>query len=166
LIGIIKAFDELLQQGFIRKVPHFVGVQAEGCSPIARAFQDNKSRVERIKKAETIAKAIANPDPPGGNHVLRMIKRTGGTMLSAPDEKILEAQRILSAYEGIFVQPASATVLAGLLEFTERQTINSKAKVVLILTGSGMKALGNISLQDAQVKRANIPDLPSILKSA
>jgi threonine synthase len=165
LIGIIKAFDELLQQGFIRKVPHFVGVQAEGCSPIAQAIQDNKSRVEGIKKAETIAKAISNPDPPGGNHVLRMIKNTGGTLMSTPDDKILEAQKILSAYEGLFIQPASATVLAGLLEFAERERLDPEAKVVMILTGSGMKALGKIPLDDSHVVQASIPELSRILNS-
>ena len=98
LIGLMKAFHELKQHGFIKKSPHFVGVQAEGCSPIAMAFQQNKSRVERIEKAETIAKAISNPDPPGGNILLRMIRRAGGTIMSAPEDKILETQRILAPW--------------------------------------------------------------------
>lgn len=165
LIGIMKAFDELKQQGFIQKYPHFVGVQAEGCSPIAKAFQAKKPKVERIEKAETIAKAISNPDPPGGNLLLRMIRNAGGTIMSAPEDKILDTQRILSELEGIFVQPASATILVGLLELAERQKIDSEAKIVLILTGSGMKALGKITLTDTQILDANLADLSSILES-
>ena len=165
LIGLMKAFDELKQQGFIEKYPHFVGVQAEGCSPIARSFKAKKPSVERIDRAETIAKAISNPDPPGGNLLLQMIKHTGGTVMSAPEDKILDAQKLLSEHEGIFVQPASATTLVSLLELAEKQKIDSEAKIVLILTGSGMKALGKISLMDSQILYANLVDLSSILKS-
>jgi threonine synthase len=165
LIGLIKACDELMQQGFIQKYPHFVGVQAEGCSPIARSFQTNKPSVERIDKAETIAKAISNPDPPGGNLLLRLIRQIGGTIMSAPEDKILEAQTMLSGLEGIFVQPASATILVALLELAEKGEIDSDAKIVLILTGSGMKAMGKISLKNRQMYHANIPDLPGILES-
>jgi threonine synthase len=165
LIGLIKACDELKQQGFIHKYPHFVGVQAEGCSPIARAFQAKKPNVERIDRAETIAKAISNPDPPGGNLLLRMIGQAGGTIMSAPEDIILEAQTILSEQEGIFVQPASATTLVALLELVEKGEIDSDAKIVLILTGSGIKALGQISHKDHQIFHANLPDLPGILES-
>jgi threonine synthase len=165
LIGIMKAFHELKQHGFIQEYPHFVGVQAEGCSPIAKAFQAEKPRVERIEKAKTIAKAISNPDPPGGNLLLRMIRHAGGTIMSAPEDKILETQSILSELEGIFVQPASATTLVGLLELAEQGRIDPESRIVLILTGSGMKALGKITLKDAQILHANIANLSSILES-
>jgi threonine synthase len=165
LIGLMKAFQELRQHGFITKLPHFVGVQAEGCSPIARAFLQNKPSVERIEKAETIAKAISNPDPPGGNLLLRVIRQAGGTIMSAPEDKILETQRILAELEGIFVQPASATTLVGLLELAEKEKIEPNSRVVMILTGNGMKALGKITLKDTQILSADIADLSSILES-
>ncbi len=165
LIGIIKAFDELKQHGFIKKYPHFVGVQAEGCSPMARAFQAKKPNVERIEKAETIAKAISNPDPPGGNILLRMIRRTGGTIMSAPEEKILEAQRILAELEGIFVQPASATILTGLLEFAEKRPLDPKSRIVMILTGTGLKSSKTAALASMRVQQTSLADLPSIIKS-
>ncbi len=165
LIGLMKAFEELKQHGLIQKYPHFVGVQAEGCSPIARAFHEKKPKVERIERAETIAKAISNPDPPGGNLVLRMIKQTGGTIISAPEDKILEAQTILAETEGIFIQPASATALVGILDLAEQDKFDSGAKIVLILTGSGMKALGKISHTDSPLLHANLSNLSSILNS-
>lgn len=165
LIGIMKAFDELKQQGFIQKYPHFVGVQAEGCSPIAKAFQAKKPKVERIEKAETIAKAISNPDPPGGNLLLRMIRNAGGTIMSAPEDKILDTQRILSEFEGIFVQPASATALVGLLELAKTGKLENANSIVMILTGSGFKASGKTKLSSAQVLPVSLSDLPGILKS-
>jgi threonine synthase len=165
LIGIIKAFEELKQQGFITEHPYYVGVQAEGCSPIARAFQRKKPCVERIVKAETIAKAISNPDPPGGNLLLRMIRHAGGTIMSAPEGKILEAQRILAELEGIFIQPASATTLVGVLELAEKGKIGPESRIVLILTGSGMKASGVTKHSDTQVFQATLSNLSSIIKS-
>ena len=97
--------------------------------------------------------------------MLRMIRQVGGTVMSAPEDKILDAQTMLSGLEGIFVQPASATTLVALLELIEKGEIDSDARIVLILTGSGMKALGKIPLKDHQIFHAKLPDLPSVLKS-
>jgi threonine synthase len=165
LIGIIKAFEELKQQGFITMHPYYVGVQAEGCSPIAQAFQVKKAHVERIAKAETIAKAISNPDPPGGNLLMRMIRETGGTVIGIPDDKIREAQQTLAEIEGIFVQPASATALAGVLELTEKEKIEPESRIVLILTGSGIKASVTAGHSDMRVMQATLDDLPRIFHS-
>jgi len=164
MIGLMKAFDELKQQGFIEKYPHFVGVQAEGCSPITKAFREKMPKVERIERAETVAKAISNPAPPGGNLLLRLIRRAKGTIINAPEDKIIEVQRILAEIEGIFVQPASATALVGLLELTKNGSINSGAKIVLILTGSGMKASGITGQSDKHVLQSSIADLTTVIK--
>lgn len=166
LIGIIRAFQDLKQYGFSQKSPHFVGIQAEGCSPIASAFRKKKGKVKRIANAETIAHAISNPDPPAGNLLLRMIGERGGEILSVPDEKILEAQRLLAELEGFFVQPASATTLAGLLAFKEQQKLKKDSSVVLILTGSGIKASGTLSLSNIFIQYSSLPDLSKIIKSA
>jgi len=165
LIGIIKAFQELRQHGFIKKYPCFVGVQAEGCSPIARAFEAKKPNVKKVEKTETIAKAISNPDPPGGNLLLMMIRHAGGILMSASEEKILEAQRKLAELEGIYVQPASATILAGLLDLVKKKNIDPESRIVMILTGSGMKASGKTKQSDEQVLQASLSDLPGIIKS-
>jgi len=165
LIGIMRAFQDLNQHGFIEKYPYFVGVQAEGCSPIAQAVAGGKSRVERIKKAETIAHAISNPDPPAGNLLLRMIKEMGGLILSVSDKKILEAQRLLAELEGIFVQPASATTLAGLLQFTKLEKFKSDHTIVMILTGSGLKAAKAVSPSSIRVLHSTLSELPHIIKS-
>ena len=166
LIGIIRAFQDLKQYGFAKKYPYFIGVQAEGSSPIASAFKRKKVKVQRIRKAKTIAQAISNPDPPAGNLLLRMIREMGGVILSVPDEKILEAQHLLAELEGLFVQPASATTLAGLLAFNKQEKIPNDSTVVLILTGSGLKASSTLNLSKMHILHSSLSNLSKIIKSA
>jgi threonine synthase len=139
LIGLVRAYLELKQQGLIERLPIFIGVQAEGCSPIARAFRTGESRVERITKANTVAQAITNPDPPGGNMILNMIRQNNGRILAVSDADILAAQKMLAEKEGIFCLPASATTLAGFFQMAKTDIFKSTDKVVLVVTGTGMK---------------------------
>ena len=139
LIGLMKGFNELLQAGFIPMLPTFVGVQAQGCSPIAQAFSEGKSKVEKAEHSHTIAQSISNPDPPGGNLVLKMIREQKGIMLAVTDEEIQAAQNLLARYEGLFCLPASATTLAGLLHMQKTHPFDPNDRIVLILTGTGLK---------------------------
>ncbi len=141
LIGLVRAYSQLKQQGLIEKMPIFIGVQAEGCSPIARAFRLGLSRVERIEKAHTVAQAITNPDPPGGNLILNKIRENNGSILAVSDTDILTAQKILAEKEGIFCLPASATTLAGFFQMSKTNIFKDTDKVVLVISGTGMKNL-------------------------
>ncbi|NJE11404.1 threonine synthase [Thermococcus sp. MAR1] len=134
--GIAKGFIELHESGLIDTVPALIAVQAEGCSPMCTAFSEGKARIERFENPKTIAKAIANPYPPSGNAVLKLLKEFGWKCVSVSDDEILEAQKKL-AKEGLFVQPASATGIAAL----KKMNLPEGAKVVSILTGSGLKTL-------------------------
>jgi threonine synthase len=165
LVGIIRAFRELKQEGFIQRYPHFVGIQAKGCSPIVQAFQAGQTKVNRIKKAKTIAHAISNPDPPAGNLLLHSIKETGGSLLSLPDEDILTAQRLLAELEGLYVQPASATTLGGLIEFAKQNKLEASSKTILILTGSGWRAPKTSALSKSRILQSSLADLENIIKS-
>jgi threonine synthase len=141
LTGLIRAFMDLKQEGFIQDFPTVVGVQAQGCSPITRAYASGELKVKRIKKAKTIAHAISNPDPPGGNIALKLIRDTNGMLIDVTDKDILESQKMLAELEGIFCQPASATVLAGLMKLSQKIKFKKKDPIVLIITGSGLKAM-------------------------
>ncbi|MCD6372896.1 MAG: threonine synthase [Thermococcus sp.] len=136
--GIAKGFTELHESGLIDDLPTLIAVQAEGCSPICRAFKEGKAKIERFENPKTIAKAIANPYPPSGNAVLKLLREFGWGCVSVSDEEIKEGQRKLAG-EGLFVQPASATGIAAL----EKLDLPEGAKVVSILTGSGLKTLKN-----------------------
>jgi threonine synthase len=141
MIGLIRAYTELKQQGQIENIPTFIGVQAEGCSPIARAFRSGASEVKRIERANTVAQAITNPDPPGGNPILNMIRENNGSILAVSDSDILTSQKMLAEKEGIFCLPASATTLAGFLQMSKSSRFKDNDKVILVVTGTGMKNL-------------------------
>lgn len=163
ITGLMKAFMELQKQGFIQTLPKFIGVQAEGCSPIAQAFMSKKSKVERIEKAQTIAHAISNPDPPGGNIVLKLLNKFGGQMITVNDRDILTAQKLLAESEGIFCQPASATTLAGLFKMKEQIAFSSDDQIVLVITGTGLKSLSALDKTASAVHQTDIESLDSIL---
>ncbi len=154
LIGLIKAYRELKQQGLVQNIPTFVGVQAQGCSPIAQAFASGSLKFKRVHKTETVAQSITNPDPLGGNILLKLIREHDGIIMDATDEEILTAQRTLAEKEGIFCLPASATALAGLLKFRKKQKFDPQARIVLVITGSGVK-----NIKVLHKSRMNIHDV-------
>jgi threonine synthase len=165
LAGMIRAFMDLKQEGLIQDFPTVVGVQAQGCSPVARAYASGELKVKRIKKAETIAHAISNPDPPGGNIALKLIRDTNGMLIDVTDEDILESQRILAELEGIFCQPASATVLAGLLKLSQKIKFKEENPIVLIITGSGLKAMETLDSSKRDARHSSLPNLERTIDS-
>jgi len=165
LIGLMRAFQDLKTHGLSQGIPVFIGVQAHGCSPIAKAFVLGRDKVERIDKGETIAQAITNPDPPGGNIVLKMIRKFKGMIIDVTDQEILEAQRILAASEGLFCMPASATTLAGLLKLAKKREFRSSDRIVLVITGSGVKALDALESSKISVQHTDLSNLEEQIKS-
>jgi len=165
ITGLMKAFIELQKQGFIQKFPTFIGVQAEGCSPIAQAFISKKPKVERIEKAQTIAHAISNPDPPGGNTVLKLLNEYSGQMIAVTDKEILAAQKLLAESEGIFCLPASATTLAGLLKMKKQIAFSSYDQIVLVITGTGLKSLPALDAMASAVHQTDIESLETTISS-
>jgi threonine synthase len=161
----VKAFQDLKQEGIIQHLPTFVGIQAQGYSPIAQAYNSGKSKVKRIENTQTIAQAISNPDPPGGNIVLKLIQENKGIIMAVSDEEIMEAQKILAEYEGIFCQPASATSLAGLLKLSRESKLHLKGQVVLVITGSGLKAVKALASSRIKVHGATLSNLESTLNT-
>jgi threonine synthase len=165
LIGLMKAYLDLKEEGFVQHFPTFVGVQANGCSPIAQAYLSGKSEVKRIKKAETVAHSISNPDPPGGNIVLKLIRDNSGIILDVSDKEILEAQKMLAEFEGVFCEPASATALAGLLKLSEKANFQKNDQVVLVITGSGLKAMNVLGPSKINVREASLSGLEKTFSS-
>ncbi len=164
LIGLMRAFEDLEREGLADRYPTFVGVQASGCAPLAGAFEKGLARYERLAGAETIAHAISNPAPPGGNVVLKMIADHKGVILSVSDEEMLEAQRALASSEGLFCQPESAATLAGFWRLIEKKTLPPDEPVVLILTGSGLKAPHILESQPITVREASLEGLAEVLR--
>ena len=163
LIGLIKAFIDLKADGLIRKVPTFVGVQASGCAPIAHAFSRGSSSVARFPNPRTIAHAISNPTPPGGDIALRMIRDNGGLFLAVSETAIKRAHRILAEEAGLIVDPASATVVAALGPLSKARKLGPRDRIVLVITGSGLKTLDAVDPKSIDFRESSLDDLADAL---
>lgn len=135
--AVWKGLREYKQVGKFDELPNMIGVQAEGACPIYNAFLSGT--FEPVKNPETVASAIRIGNPVSWRKALNAVKESGGEMLKVSDEEILQAQALLARSEGIFVEPASAASIAGLLKFVEAGKIEKKERVVCITTGNGLK---------------------------
>lgn len=142
IVGIWKAFQELLALGWITGITtRMVAVQAEGCAPIVRAFQDGTEFAEPWQGATTIAAGIRVPVAIGDYLILQALRESKGTAITVSDEEILHAMRQMASTEGIFPAPEAAATLAGLTRLLEEGLVEPDETVVLLNTGSGLKYL-------------------------
>lgn len=142
LIGMWKAFNELEQIGWIGpKRPRMVSVQASGCAPIVRAFDEGKDRAEPWADARTIASGLRVPQAVADFLMLRALRESGGTALSVSDDEMLAEIPRMGALEGLFFCPEGAATVAALRRLVEQRWIQPDAEVVIFNTASGFKYL-------------------------
>ncbi|GAP12563.1 threonine synthase [Longilinea arvoryzae] len=140
LVGMWKAFAELEALGWIgSQRPRMVSVQADGCAPIVRAFQQGAPRAEAWQNAHTLASGLRVPAVFADRQVLQALRESNGTALAVSDEDITAAQSELARGEGIFAAPEGAATLAGLHQLRQSGWIAAHETVVLFNTGSGLK---------------------------
>lgn len=145
LIGIWKAFKELLQLGWITgPLPKMIAVQSLNCSPILRSLQDPVGWKQTFNPKPTIANGLAVAYPFGMDMMKKVLKESGGTVFSVSEEEILAGVREVSRAEGILVAPEGAAVWKALLHLRQLKVIASDSKVLLLNTGSGYKYLENL----------------------
>jgi len=137
--AIWKGFKELEKLGIISEKPRMIGIQAEGASPIVNAIKNGKEKITPIGKPETIATAIRIGNPVNWMKALKAIRESNGIAEKVSDKEIMEAQNLLAKKEGIFVEPASATTIAGLKKLLDLGVIDKDEKIVCITTGNGLK---------------------------
>ena len=140
LIGMWKAFDEMEELGWIdSRRPRMISVQAEGCAPIVNAFAAGADTAEAVARPATVAAGLRVPAAIGDFMILDILRRSGGTALSVSDAEILESVRELGSAEGIFAAPEAGACVAGLHRLLERGDVDRHERVVLMITGSGLK---------------------------
>ncbi|VUT26675.1 MAG: Threonine synthase [Candidatus Methanolliviera sp. GoM_oil] len=137
--AIYKGFRELKELDWIDEIPKMTGIQADGSAPIVRAFRERKGDIVPEKNPETIATAIRIGDPVNAVKALAAIYESGGVAETVTDDEIIVAQKDLARLEGIGVEPASATSLAGLKKLIEKGEIDRDERIVCITTGNLMK---------------------------
>ncbi|MEM0350520.1 MAG: threonine synthase [Archaeoglobaceae archaeon] len=136
--AVFKGFEEFRELQFIDGVPKMVGVQAEGSAPIFEAYKQGKEEIVPVANPETIATAIRIGNPVNAKKALRAIYKSKGMVEVVSDQEIINAQKIL-AKNGIGVEPASASSLAGLIKLAKNGMIDKDATVVCIATGNLLK---------------------------
>jgi threonine synthase len=138
---IYKGFREFVEVGLVAdKDVRFSGAQAEGCSPIAQAYKEDRDFVTPVKP-NTIAKSIAIGNPADGAYALDIARKTNGQIESVNDQEIVEGMKLLAETEGIFTETAGGTTIAVLKKLVEAGKINPDEKTVVYITGNGLKTL-------------------------
>src|SRR5437763_788370 len=142
LIGMWKAFDEMEQMGWIGETrPRMVTVQAAGCAPIVRAFEEGKRFADEFPNAATTASGLRVPRAIGDFLILDALRASGGTALSVTDEELIAATREIGASEGLFCAPEGAACLPALRKLMTAGDVKESDRVVLFNTGAGVKYL-------------------------
>jgi threonine synthase len=138
---IARGFEEWIELGLLSgELPTFNGAQAAGCSPVATAFDAGQDFCRPVKP-DTIAKSLAIGDPADGPYALDLARRTGGSIDSVTDDESREGIKLLAQTTGIFTETAGGVTVAVLAKLAERGDIDPSERVVVYITGEGLKTV-------------------------
>ncbi len=140
IVGMWKAFDELEALGWIGPArPRMVVVQAEGCAPIVRAFEQGADHAEPWLDARTDAAGLRVPVAIGDYLILRAVRESGGTAVTVSKSEIRDAQLELGRRAGVYAAPEGAATWAALRGLRQSGFLNGNERVTLFCTGMGVK---------------------------
>ena len=137
--GVYRGFEDLYLLGMIERIPRMIAMQAEGSPAIARALEGDG--VVRQYPAHTVADGISVGLPRNGAMAVKHIRASGGFGVTVSDEQILSAEKELARQTGVFAEPSGAASYAGLLRLLAEGKIARDERVVLLVTGSGLKSI-------------------------
>ncbi|HJU47068.1 MAG TPA: threonine synthase [Gaiellaceae bacterium] len=131
-------FEELRELGLVDgPAPRLVGGQAEGCAPVATAFAEG-TRVQPVRP-DTVARSLAIGNPADGDFAVSTARRTGGTIHAVPEDEVGENMALLAATTGVFGETAAGVTLGALRAAVGAGEVSPEARVVLLVTGDGLK---------------------------
>ena len=134
--GIYKGFNELLKLGWIDKLPKLIAVQSTGSDALVKYLKTNKFE---YKPAITIADSISAGSPRNLYMAAEAVKESNGFAIAVTDEEILSAQKDFIKRTGILCEPSSASVYAVYKKLLAEDSISSSEKILLLITGNGLK---------------------------
>lgn len=143
LAGLHLGFVDLLNAGFIGKMPHLAAVQSASCDPIYRAWKAGAADVAESEKKPTAAEGISVAKPVRGKAILEAIRNSRGVVVTVNDEAIWNSVEKLGKH-GIYVEPTAAAAPAALLQLRQTGVIGRDDRVAIMLTGSGLKATDKV----------------------
>jgi threonine synthase len=146
LTKIHRGFQELATVGLLDAAPEVrvSGAQAEGCSPVARAFAEGVDHIRPVKP-ETIAKSLAIGNPADGWYALDAVRSSGGALAAVTDDEIVEGILLLARTEGIFAETAGGVTIATLARLAASGAVRPDERVVAYITGNGLKTIDAVS---------------------
>src|SRR6476660_9052746 len=150
MIGMWKAFDEMEKLGWLKKTasykrPKMIAVQASGCAPVVKAWNEHKPVAEMWQGAQTSAAGLRVPKPYADYIILDILKQSGGTAVSVSDEEIFVGVKEWASKEGLFASPEGAACLPAYQRLLREGFLKPTDKVVIFNTGSGLKYIDVIA---------------------
>ena len=158
--GLWKGFNDFYRLGFIDRLPQLMGVQSEAACSIIDAV--NGDGVVREAPAHTVADSINVGKPRDGTMAVRAIRESGGTGVKVSDDEIITAIPALARQTGVFAEPAAAAAYAGFVSACEKGAINSDDRVLVMLTGNGLKDVDTVRRAVSEPIRVR-PDLDEFI---
>ncbi|MHC1773407.1 MAG: threonine synthase [Flexilinea sp.] len=159
---VYRGYTEMYELGLTDKIPRMIGVQAEGCAPLVKAFRANKRKTDFWENPNTIAFAINDPCTFEGVTALDVLYKSNGFAEAVSDEEIIYAMRLSASREAVLAEPASASVLAAVKKLATNGTLKKDDSIVCVVTGSALRDLNLLAgdkLQGPQVRLNNMDDL-------
>jgi threonine synthase len=136
--GLHRGFQDLRALGWIERLPRMYGVQSAGSAAVANAFLAGAQEIQPVR-AQTLADSISVDLPRDGERALRAARETGGAYLIVEDAEILQAMATLGRQAAVFAEPAGAAGFAGLAAAVRQGMLGPEERVVVVVTGSGLK---------------------------
>jgi threonine synthase len=152
--SIWRGFAEWQAAGYVTRVPRIVAVAPSGCDSIHQAWQRGDAKVTPLPTVTTTISGLQLAAPPDGDLVLQTLAASNGWSVTVEDEATYEAQAQLAKREGLFVEPASAISLAGVIADRAVGRLQGNERVVCILTGVGFK---DINAVQRMVENVEVP---------
>lgn len=140
LLGAAIGFRDLLRAGVIAHLPRIIGVQAQACAPIYKAFNENLDKIVHFEGQHTVAEGIAIAEPARGPQIIRTVRENRGFLIAVDEAEILASLRSMWQ-QGFYIEPTSAATIAGVLRYM--QDAGNDELIVSTLTGHGLKAAGH-----------------------
>lgn len=146
LIGIWKAFKEMIEMGWIgdSHLPKMIAVQTEQCAPVVRAFYNPDGWMDGFEPLPSLANGLAVPYPFGMDMMQQVLHESNGTAIAVSESEIVDGVKEIAKAEGMLFCPEGAAVWKALLHLRRMKVIDPADKIVMLNTGSGYKYLENV----------------------
>lgn len=162
---VYKGFEEMKALGLIDRLPKMIAVQAAGCAPLVKAYEEGKQATQKWENGDTIAFAIFDPVTFEGVTALDTVRRSGGMAIAVADGDILDAMRACAKLEAVIPEPASAATIAAAAVLREKGIIRAQDKTVCVLTGSGLRDLRLFAKEDVQAPEVRPADMDALRRA-